>query len=229
MPDFSKGKIYKLVSNKSSDVYIGSCLVDLSKRLYGHKKPSNTCVSKSMFVDDAIISIVLIEDYACENKNQLKARELHYITTLECININKPFITDVNYDDKKEWHKQYQANYNETHKEQKAQYRETNKEQRAEKAKQYNATNKEHIAQYQAQYNETHKEQKAQYRETNKEQILQQQAQYYQLHKEQKAQYYETNKEQKAQYQAQYNETHKEHIAQVKKQYYQLQKLKQSS
>ena len=62
MPDFSKGKIYKLVSNISSDIYIGSCLIDLSKRLYRHKARSNTCVSKRMFVDDAIISIVLIED-----------------------------------------------------------------------------------------------------------------------------------------------------------------------
>ena len=95
MPDFSKGKIYKLVSNISSDVYIGSCLVELSKRLYGHKQPLNKCVSKRMFVNDAIISIVLIEDYACENKNQLKSRELHYITTIECINKNKPFISDI--------------------------------------------------------------------------------------------------------------------------------------
>ena len=60
MPDFSKGKIYKLVSNISSDVYIGSCLVELSKRFSVHKCKSNTCISKSMFVDDAIITIVLI-------------------------------------------------------------------------------------------------------------------------------------------------------------------------
>ena len=65
MPDFSKGKIYKLVSNISSDVYVGSCLVDLSKRLYQHKSKSNKAVSKSMFINDAIITIVLIEDFPC--------------------------------------------------------------------------------------------------------------------------------------------------------------------
>ena len=205
MPDFSKGKIYKLVSNKSSDVYIGSCLVDLSKRLYGHKAPSNKCVSKGMFVNDAIISIVLIEDYPCENKNQLKARELHYITTINCININKPFITDVNVvnGDSKEWKKIY----NDTNKEQitqyKAQYRETNKEQLLQKRKQYYETNKEQLLQKQKQYHET-----------NKEQIVQKQKQYNETHKEQIAQY---------------RETHKEQIAQQKAQYYQLQKLKQSS
>ena len=101
MPDFSKAKIYKLVSTKTADIYIGSCLVELSRRLSKHKAPSNMAVSKSMFIDDAIITIVLLENYQCENKNQLKARELHYITTLECININKPFITDVNYSDYK--------------------------------------------------------------------------------------------------------------------------------
>ena len=205
MPDFSKGNIYKLVSNKSSDVYIGSCLVDLSKRLYGHKAPSNKCVSKGMFVNDAIISIVLIEDYPCENKNQLKARELHYITTINCININKPFITDVNVvnGDSKEWKKIY----NDTNKEQitqyKAQYRETNKEQLLQKRKQYYETNKEQLLQKQKQYHET-----------NKEQIVQKQKQYNETHKEQIAQY---------------RETHKEQIAQQKAQYYQLQKLKQSS
>ena len=181
MPDFSKGKIYKLISNKSSDVYIGSCLVDLSKRLYGHKSKSNTAVSKSMFVDDAIISIVLIEDYACYNKNQLKARELHYITTINCINKNKPFITDVN-EDYKEWKKQYTAQYYETNKEQialqQAQYKVINKEQIAQREAQYKVINKEQIAQ-----------QKAQYYETNKEQRVQRQAQYDAAHKEEKAQY----------------------------------------
>ena len=105
MPNFSKGKIYKLVSNKSSDVYIGSCIIELSKRLSNHKSKSNECVSKSMFINDAIISIVLIEDYPCENKNQLKARELHYITNINCININKPFISDIQIinGDNKEW------------------------------------------------------------------------------------------------------------------------------
>ena len=177
MPDFSKAKLYKLVSNISSDVYIGSCLVDLSKRLYGHKSKSNNTVSKSMFINDAIITIVLIEDYPCDNKNQLKARELHYITTINCINVNKPFITDVNVvnGDKKEWQKLYR----ETHKEQIAQYNETHKEHIA----QYKETHKEQKALYNKQYNETHKEQRAQYKETHKEQKALYNKQYRELQK----------------------------------------------
>ena len=61
LPDYSKGKIYKLVSNKTNDVYIGSCLMTLSTRLSGHRGKSNKTSSKRMFEDDAIITIVLIE------------------------------------------------------------------------------------------------------------------------------------------------------------------------
>ena len=185
MPNFSKGKIYKLVSNKSSDVYIGSCLIELSRRLSAHKAPSNECVSKRMFVDNAVITIVLIEDYACENKNQLKARELHYITTINCINKNKPYISDIQIinGDNKEWHKQY----NESHKEQKALYDESHKEQKALYDAAYNESHKEQIAKRQAQYNAAHKEriaqQQKQYNAAHKEQIAQQKAQYYQLQK----------------------------------------------
>ena len=41
LPDYSKGKIYKLVSNKTDDVYIGSCLMTLSTRLSKHRGKGN--------------------------------------------------------------------------------------------------------------------------------------------------------------------------------------------
>ena len=164
MPDFSKAKIYKLVSNKSSDVYIGSCLVELSKRLSVHKAPSNLCVSKTMFIDDAVITIVLIENYPCLCKNEMKARELHYITTLQCININKPFISDIqiiNGDDK-EWRKQYRLNHVEEYKQYYKQYRLTHAEEYKQYDKQYNITHAEEQKQYNKQYYLDHIEQKKQ-------------------------------------------------------------------
>ena len=150
MPDFSKAKIYKLVSNKSSDVYIGSCLVDLSKRLSKHKAPSNTCISKSMFIDDAIITIVLIENYQCLCKNELKARELHYITTLQCINKNKPYISDIQIinGDVKEWQKQYRLNHAEDIK----QYYINHAEEKKQYDKQYRLVHKEEMKQRYKQY-----------------------------------------------------------------------------
>ena len=214
MPDFSKAKIYKLVSNKSSDIYIGSCLVELSKRFSVHKTPSNKCVSKSMFVDDAIITIVLIENYQCENKNQMKARELHYITTLQCINKNKPFVCDINYSDYKEWQKQYQLEHGEQIKQQK---------------QQYNINNAEQIKQHKNQYHLEHKEQIKQYLLENIEHIKQQKKQYNIVHaeeiKQQHKQYRLTHAEEYKQYDKQYNLTHAEEKKQYNKQYYLNKKL----
>ena len=178
MPDFSKAKIYKLVSNISSDVYIGSCLVELSKRLYGHRSKTNMTVSKRMFIDGAIISIVLIEDCPCENKNQLKARELHYIQSMTCINKNKPFLSDIqiiNGDDK-EWHKQYYINHAEDIKQYIKQYQIEHKGQIKQQQKQYKLVNKEEKKQYDKQYRLVHKEE------------INQHAKQYRLNKKLKAQ-----------------------------------------
>ena len=117
MPDYQNSKIYKLVSNKTTDIYIGSCLMRLSTRLSNHKHKSNTTVSKKLFVDDAIITIVLIENFACNTKNELKARELHHITSNTCINANKPFVCDILISDRKEYDKIYNKEYYTNHKE----------------------------------------------------------------------------------------------------------------
>ncbi len=106
MTNYLNSKVYKLVSNLTADIYIGSCVVELSKRLSHHKLSSNQCVSKKMFVNDAIITIVLLEAYPCNSKNELKARELYYITNNVCINHNKPFITELLLSDK-EYMKEY--------------------------------------------------------------------------------------------------------------------------
>ena len=110
MLNFQNSKIYKLVSNQSDDIYIGSTVHKLAGRLYKHKHKTNTCVSKSMFINDAIISIILIEAYPCNNKYELRAREHHYITTLQCINKYKPFDGD-----KQTYDKQYAKIYNKEH------------------------------------------------------------------------------------------------------------------
>ena len=144
MPDYQLSKIYKLVSNKTSDIYIGSCLMRLSTRLSTHKSKSNTTVSKKLFTDDAIITIVLIENFPCNTKNELKARELYYITTNNCINVNKPFVCDLPYSDGKAWNKEYQQ---------------ANKEQLSAYRNEYNSINVEHIKEYQKKYNASHKAQ----------------------------------------------------------------------
>ena len=128
MPNYQDGKIYKLVSNISSDIYIGSTINKLSHRLNVHKCKNNKCVSKQLFANDAVVQIILIEMFPCSSKIELVAREHHYITTLVCINKNIPFVTDIVVvnGDQKEWQKAY-------------------KELHVEQIKQYYINNKEHI------------------------------------------------------------------------------------
>ena len=176
MPDYSLSKIYKLVSNKTTDIYIGSCLMRLSTRLSTHKNKSNTTVSKKLFVDDAIITIVLIENYPCNSKNELKARELYHITSNTCININKPFVCDIPYG--KAWSKEYQK---------------ANKEQISAKAKEYYLANTEQINAYNKEYYQANKEQinayNKEYHQANKEQIKA-------YKKEYNKEYYQNNRDQ---------------------------------
>ena len=145
MPDYSLSKIYKLVSNKTSDIYIGSCLMRLSTRLSCHKQKDNTCVSKKLFIDNAIITIVLIENFPCNTKNELKARELFHITTNNCININKPFVCEIPFGDRKEYDKIYNKEYYTNHKQEAKKYYQDNVEQVKEQVKEYRETHKNQI------------------------------------------------------------------------------------
>jgi len=159
MPDYQLSKIYKLVSNKTVDIYIGSCLMRLSTRLSNHKNLSNTCASKKLFTNDAIITIVLLENYPCNTKNELKARELHYITTNNCININKPFVCDIPYGDGKAWDKKYQQANKEHLSANQKEYYAINAEHKIEKQKIYNDMHKEQIEEYQKEYRISHRDQ----------------------------------------------------------------------
>ena len=159
MPDYQNSQIYKSVSNKTPDIYIGSCLMRLSTRLSQHKKKCNDCSSKKLFVDDAIVTIVLIENYPCKTKTELKARELHHITTNICININKPFVCDIPYADTKAWKKEYQLVNAEQHKASQKIYLESHKEQLKEHKKIYDDTHREQISAQKKKYYHANKEQ----------------------------------------------------------------------
>ena len=166
MLDYSLSKIYKLVSNKSPDIYIGSCVTRLSTRLCQHKSKGNKCSSKKLFLDDAIITIVLIENYECKDKNELKARELYHITNNICINHNKPFVCEITCEDKKTYKKEYYiatidkfkeyrlANADKI-KEDKKKYRLANTDKIKEERKEYYIANVDKIK----EYNATHRDQ----------------------------------------------------------------------
>jgi len=88
MPDYSKGKIYKLWSPELPEdmIYIGSTVNELYKRLCQHKKPSNKSSSSYIFFSANNVKIELIENYPCKDKNELTRREGEWIRKLKCIN-----------------------------------------------------------------------------------------------------------------------------------------------
>ncbi len=76
MVNYNNGKIYKLICDNSDFIYIGSTTQKLYKRLDQHKRYG--CSSKKLF-ELGNVKIILIEDFKCENKEQLIKREQYYI------------------------------------------------------------------------------------------------------------------------------------------------------
>jgi len=86
MPDYSQGKIYAIRSPHIPNVYIGSTIVPLSKRMGQHKASANKCSSKTV-IDAGDAYIELVEAFPCESRDQLNKREGEVMrTTANCIN-----------------------------------------------------------------------------------------------------------------------------------------------
>ena len=116
MPDYQKSKIYKLVSLVSNEIYIGSTTKPLSTRKSQHistykgwlLEKNKVCCSYKLF-EKGDVDIILIENYPCNNKEELNIRERFYIENNDCINVRLPFETKI---EKKERNKKYwEENY----------------------------------------------------------------------------------------------------------------------
>ena len=102
MPDYSLGKVYKIVDNTNQDVYIGStCQPTLAQRLSQHKKDYTTYLkgnrgytSSYKIFANGDYTIVLLENVNCESKDQLFQRERYYQDLIPNINKNKNARTD---------------------------------------------------------------------------------------------------------------------------------------
>ena len=164
--DYKNGKIYKLINDELGLTYYGSTATTLTKRLSGHKTKSNHCKSKLLFTGGAV-EIFLVEEFPCENKDQLNKRERFYIESNECVNKNIPGRTQ------KEYIKEYYEANKEAFLEKQKEYREANKDKISEQKKEYREANKEKIAEKDKEYREANKEAIAEkmkeYREANKE------------------------------------------------------------
>jgi GIY-YIG catalytic domain len=107
MVNYSNGKIYKLVSDKTNKIYIGSTTQPLSKRIVTHRSHykvncSGTACEIIKFGDPKII---LIEAYPAKSKEDLLSREDYWYQKFKdiCVNKNQAFGRDPNKKNSK-WH-----------------------------------------------------------------------------------------------------------------------------
>lgn len=90
---YQHSKIYKIVSDQTNRIYVGSTVNVLSKRLSEHKSMykrykngSHHYVTSFDIVQYDDAKIILVESYPCNNKDELRARERYHIETLDCVN-----------------------------------------------------------------------------------------------------------------------------------------------
>ena len=94
---YQRGKIYKLISNQTEDVYYGSTIESkLTNRLSKHRTDYKSWLNEKYHYmtsyeivkyDDA--KIILVENFPCNTKYELCAREQYFIDNNDCINKNK--------------------------------------------------------------------------------------------------------------------------------------------
>ena len=93
---YSNGKIYKVIDNAYTKCYIGSTCEDLSQRFARHrlsyrrykKGLAPLCRIFDVFDEFGVenCKIELIEEFPCDNKEQLLKREGYHIRNNECVN-----------------------------------------------------------------------------------------------------------------------------------------------
>lgn len=119
MNRYENGKIYMIESASAGLIYYGSTCMPLAKRLHQHRKTLKryTRGKHSFYTSFDVLDhddhkIVLVEEVKCENKQQLLAREAHYIRTNECVNKVIPTRTRTQYcEDNKEMLAKKNAQY----------------------------------------------------------------------------------------------------------------------
>ena len=148
MPNYNNGKIYKITGGGMT--YFGSTTLSCSRRFSHHKCTYKRFKNGEEFhptksyqildFDDCIIT--LLEDFPCERKEQLLARERFYIENYTCVNKVIPGRTLPEY---------YIDNKEKISQQQKI-WATNNKEHIREHVKEYNKQNTEKIAKTHADY-----------------------------------------------------------------------------
>jgi hypothetical protein len=136
MPDYDKGKIYKIVSPNSDKIYIGSTVQPLKDRFDSHMSnwrngQNRHSTTAFRIIDKGGAFIQLIEDFACKTKWELNRREGEFIREHNCVNklVPRPAA------------KEYYASIRDKELERKRIYRENNRELINQRAREKKSSN----------------------------------------------------------------------------------------
>jgi hypothetical protein len=161
MVDYTKSKIYKIVCNITGLTYYGSTVNPISKRVSQHRcefKSSGGKYSSRQVLVGGNYDYILVEEFSCENKDQLHRRERYYIENNECVNKQIPGRTL-------------------------KEYSEQNKDKISVQQKEYYEQNKDKVSAYREQNKDKISAQNKEYREKNRDKLLAQKKEYYEQNK----------------------------------------------
>jgi hypothetical protein len=153
MPDYQRGKIYKITSGDLT--YVGSTTEPtLARRLSQHVTHYNRWKDgkRGKITSFEVISlgnyeITLLELCPCNSRDELNARERYWVETLKCVNRCIPGRTQKEY---KEVHKEFVSNLTKT----------------------WQQENQDHLKQYRQDHRKEHNEYSKSYYYRNREKIL---------------------------------------------------------
>jgi hypothetical protein len=143
------GKIYKLICNKTNNVYYGSTSQSLMKRRDNHRQQykqylkgkCNFITSFEIIKDDDFI-IELVESIEFNDKKELIARERYYIQNNDCVNKYIPSRTH------KEYYIEHKEHFNQKGKE----HYQNNKDQYRKNQKKWAIDHPDKVKQYRKKY-----------------------------------------------------------------------------
>ena len=147
MSKYANGKIYKILTSVDDEVYVGSTIEPLSKRMYKHRHDRKTRTHYPLYQHMNSIGceqfyIELIEPYNCNNKEELLAKEGEWIRRIGTLNDKIAGRTKKQWgEDNRDLIKQQSKIYRDSHKEERKLYDKQRYEQNKEKlSKQMAAT-----------------------------------------------------------------------------------------
>lgn len=166
MTGFEHGKIYKIVSDGTDMIYIGSTIETLETRMQGHRSTYNMYLSgkKGFFGACPMFEfgdpkIVLIENFPCNTEEELNRREQYYIDlfkgTVGANNVSNIRAAYTGIDrnlPKADYKKAHAALNREVYKEYNAGYYAANRDTIIQRSADYYKANKEAINQYKSEW-----------------------------------------------------------------------------